>query len=90
VPQYFFNEFDGQYKVDDRGLELPTLEEARLEAVRYAGEAMRDQPELAWKGEEFRVEVTDEKELVLFTVIVVGIVAPAGGRSTNPALKRPA
>jgi hypothetical protein len=83
MARYFFNEFDGQYKVDDRGLDLPTLETARLEAVRYAGEAMRDQPELAWKGEEFRVEVTDDKQLVLFTVIVLGVEAPAGGKSLN-------
>jgi hypothetical protein len=68
---------------------LPTLEKARLEAVRYAGEAMRDQPELAWKGEEFRVEVTDEKQLVLFTVIVTGVDGPAGGQSLNPALRKP-
>jgi hypothetical protein len=89
MARYFFNEFDGQYKTDDRGLDLPTLEKARLEAVRYAGEAMRDQPELAWKGEEFRVEVTDEKQLVLFTVIVIGVDAPAGGQSINPALRKP-
>ena len=89
MARYFFNEFDGQYKIDDRGLELPTLEKARLEAVKYAGEAMRDQPELAWKGDEFRVEVTDNNRLLLFTVIVLGVEAPAGGTSLNPALKKP-
>lgn len=89
MARFFFNEFDGQYKRDDLGLELPTIEKARLEAVRYAAEAMRDQPELAWKGDEFRVEVTDEKHLVLFTVIVLGVDAPAGGRSLNSALKPP-
>ena len=87
MARYFFNEFDGAYKRDDLGLELPTIEKARLEAVRYAGEAMRDQPELAWKGDKFRVEVTDETQLVLFIVIVLGVDAPAGGRSLNPALK---
>jgi len=51
VARYFFNEFDGAYKRDDLGLDLPTIEKARLEALRYAGEAMRDQPELAWKGD---------------------------------------
>jgi len=89
VARYFFNEFDGQYKLDDKGLEMPTLEKARLEAVRYAGEAMRDQPDLAWKGDEFRVEVTDDNHVVLFTVIVIGVDAPAGGRSLNPTLKKP-
>jgi hypothetical protein len=89
MPRYFFNEFDGDYKVDDRGLDLTSMDQARLEAVRYAGEAMRDQPTLAWSGREFRVEVTDEKQLLLFTVMVVGVDAPAGGRSVNSALKKP-
>jgi hypothetical protein len=88
VARYFFNEFNGEYKLDDEGLEFDSPEKARLEAVRYAGEAMRDQPELAWNGDEFRVEVTDKNQLVLFTVIVLGVVAPAGGRSINPALKK--
>jgi hypothetical protein len=57
----FFNKFDGQYKADDRGLDLPTLENARLE----------------------------EKQLVLFTVIVIGVDASAGGQSLNPALSKP-
>jgi hypothetical protein len=48
---------------------------------------MRDHPTLVWKGEDFRVEVTDGKKLVLFTVIVVGVDAPAGGHSLNPALR---
>lgn len=85
--RYFFNEFDGSYKADDAGLELPSMDDARLEAVRYAGEVLRDHPILIWKGEDFRVEVTDENQLVLFTVLVVGIDAPAGGRSLNRALR---
>jgi hypothetical protein len=84
---YFFNEFDGDYKIDDLGIELPTREKARLEAVRYAGETMRDQPDLDWRGAEFRVEVTDAGKVLLFTVIVVGIEVPESGNSINPALK---
>lgn len=59
-----------------------------VEAVRYAGEVLRDHPTLVWTGQDFRIEVTDAKQLVLFTVIVGGVDAPAGGRSTNPALRR--
>lgn len=88
--RYFFNQIDGEYKLDDEGLEFASLQDARLEAVRYAGEVMRDHPTLIWKGEDFRVEVTDERHLVLFTVMVVGVDAPAGGKSSNPALEPPA
>jgi hypothetical protein len=87
VTRYFFNQIDGVFKPDDEGLEFATLEEARTEAVRYAGEVLRDHPTLVWQGEDFRVEVTDRTRLVLFTIIVVGMDAPAGGRSINPALR---
>lgn len=88
MARYFFNQFNGEFKPDDKGLEFATLDQARIDAVRCAGEILRDDPTLVWTGEEFRIEVTDHKQLVLFTVIVVGIDAPAGGRSINPALKR--
>ena len=87
MARYFFNQCDGEFKIDDDGLEFGSIDQARLEAVRYAGEVMRDHPTLVWKGEDFRIEVTDEKHLVLFTVIVLGVDAPAGGQSVNPALR---
>lgn len=89
MPRYFFNEMGGTYKKDDDGLEFASLADARLEAVRYLGEVLRDQPDVVWAGEDFRVEVTDANEFVMFTAMVVGIDAPAGGKSVNPALKRP-
>ena len=90
MARYFFNQYDGVSKPDDNGLEFATIDQARIEAVRYAGEVLRDHPTLVWTGDDFRIEVTDAKQLVLFTIIVVGVDAPAGGRSINPALRRPA
>jgi hypothetical protein len=89
VSRYFFNQIDGEFKPDDEGLELASLDDARFEAVRYAGEVLRDRPSVVWQGEDFRIEVTDAKRLLLFTLVVVGMDAPAGGQSTNPALRRP-
>ena len=48
-----------------------------MEAVRYAGEVMRDDPALVWNGDDFRVEVTNASQLLLFTVAVAGVDAPA-------------
>lgn len=76
--RYFFNQVDGEIKLDDDGIEFDSINEARLEAVRYAGEVLRYHPTLVWTGQDFRIEVTDEAKLVLFTVIVVGVDAPAG------------
>ena len=90
MSRFFFNQIDGEYKPDDEGIEFASLEEARTEAVRYAGEVLCDQPGLIWQGEDFRVEVTDADKLLLFTVIVVGVDAPIGGHSTNRALRHSA
>jgi hypothetical protein len=74
--RYFFNQINGEVKVDDQGVELDSLSAARIEAVRYASEVMQDHPTLIWTGQDFRIEVTNGDQLVLFTVIVLGVDAP--------------
>ena len=59
--RFYFNQVGAVYDVDTEGAELASASEARIEAVKFASEVLRDRPELAWKGDEFRVEVTDEK-----------------------------
>jgi hypothetical protein len=39
---------------------------------------MREHPTLIWTGQDFRIEVTNAEKLLLFTVVVVGVDAPAG------------
>jgi hypothetical protein len=65
------------YDPDHDGVDLSTFSDARIEAVRFAGELLREKPQLVWMGEEVRVEVTDEERLLLFTVIAAGVDAPA-------------
>jgi hypothetical protein len=73
----FFNLAGAVYDPDVEGTEMASLGDARVEAARYIGEVIRDRPNIIWAGEEVRVEVTDERQLVLFTVIVLGVDAPA-------------
>jgi len=75
--RFFFNLAGAVYDPDKDGMELPSLSDARIMAVQTAAELLRDRPELAWLGDEFRVEVTDSKQLVLCTVITFGVDAPA-------------
>jgi len=75
--RYFFNLAGAVYDPDNEGHELAKATDARVEAVRYAGEMIRDHPTMVWAGEDFRVEVTDGNQMVLFTVIVVGVIAAA-------------
>jgi len=74
--RYFFNQLNGEAKLDDEGLELGHIDDARAEAVRYAGELMRDHPTIVWTGQDFRIEVTNSDRLLLFTVIVLAVDAP--------------
>jgi hypothetical protein len=73
----FFNLAGAVYDPDVEGIEMASIGDARVEAARFAGELIRDQPHLAWAGEEMRVEVTDANQLILFTIIVLGVDAPA-------------
>lgn len=76
--RYFFNIAGADYDPDVEGHDLPSMNDARLMAAKHAGELLRDRPGLAWTGEELRVEVTDARQLVLFTVIILGVDAPGG------------
>ena len=82
MPLYHFNLADGSFDPDPEGTELANVNEARAEAVRYAGAIMRERPEVVWDGGDWRVEVTGPDRNLLFTVIVIAIDAPA--------LRRPA
>jgi hypothetical protein len=73
----FFNLAGAVYDPDVAGLEVETIAEARVLAARFAGEVIRDKPDLVWAGEEVRVEVTNASQLVLFTIVVFGVDAPA-------------
>ena len=75
--RYFFNLAGAAVAPDNKGLEIASLSEARIHAVKFASEYLRDRPELVWMGEEFRVEVTGESRRMLFTFIAVGVDAPA-------------
>ena len=83
----FFNLAGAIYDPDDKGMEVPTIGDARILAARHLAEIIRDQPDSVWKGDEVRVEVTDANQLLLFTIIAVGVDAPAG--ASHPLSFRP-
>lgn len=77
MPRYFFNLAGAFHDPDNRGFELADLDAARKMAAVHAGELLRDRPEVAWLGDELRVEVTNADKLLLFTLIVFGVDAPS-------------
>ena len=66
VPRFHFNIFDGVNSLDRQGTELTDWQAARLEAIRLAGEVLRDEAKRIAVGEDWRMEVTDGTGLVLF------------------------
>lgn len=85
MSRYFFNLAGAVHDPDNEGYELDDLGQARHEAVRYAAEYIRDRPEVVWLGDELRLEVTNGKGVLLFTLILFGVDAPAAQRPTHPA-----
>jgi hypothetical protein len=83
----FFNLAGAVYDPDQEGSEVATIDHARILAARYVAEVIRDQPDAVWAGEEVRLEVTDERQLVLFTIMVMGVDAAAV--SGQPSSFRP-
>ena len=76
MPQYHFHVATGARLDEPTGTELPDDNAAHLEAVRFAGEMLKDMPEQLWGDGQWRVEVCDARNVLLFTVIVLAIDAP--------------
>lgn len=77
MPRYFFNVVEDNHKVDVLGTEYPDAESARMEAVRFAADLLKAEPERVWKGTELRIEASDVWDTVLFTLIITGVDAEA-------------
>jgi hypothetical protein len=62
---------------DDEGLEFSSVHDAKCAAVKYAGQLLADVAEHFWDQADFDLTVTDGSGLILFSMRVVGIEAPA-------------
>ncbi|WHQ70516.1 DUF6894 family protein [Methylorubrum extorquens] len=66
MPRYHFNIYDGVTFLDKKGVELPDVMFARREAIRYAGVLLEEGARLESLGQEWRMEVADGANLILF------------------------
>jgi hypothetical protein len=75
---YFHTNHPAERSVqDDEGLEFPSVHEAKCAAVKYAGRLVADAAEQFWDNADFELTVTNSNGLILFSMRVVGIEAPA-------------
>jgi hypothetical protein len=67
MPRFYFNIYDGTEKPDGEGIELADLAHARAEAIRAAGEMIREMgDDLA--GGQWQMRVADESGRTLLTL----------------------
>lgn len=80
MSRYFFDIKDGRDFPDLQGSEWPDLAAARIEAVRFAAEVLKEMPERFWNCEEWTMTVSDQKREPLFTLkFLAEKVVPAAG-----------
>jgi hypothetical protein len=77
MPRYHFNVFDGRSPADVAGRELPTIQDARGEAIRLSGALLEADGHRIQLGEDWRMEVTDDRGLILFRLDFTVMEAPA-------------
>jgi hypothetical protein len=77
MSKYFFHLTSSYDTPDDTGAELDDLDAARCHAVKLIADVLCHSPGEYWKSEIYRVTVTDENRLILFTVEMVSIDAAA-------------
>lgn len=73
MARYFFHVADGRREIDDEGIELADDAEARLEAVRYGGNILADEPEKLLADDSLQSHVTDERGEARFAVIISAV-----------------
>ena len=76
MAMYFFHTQTRKRVTDNEGLELPDHAAARTEAIRTAGELIRDVPEGFWSTRPWSVTVTDAAGHVLYEIFLDGVSAP--------------
>jgi hypothetical protein len=75
MPHYFFNTANGSFEPDPDGIDLSDDAAARVHAIKFAGDVMHHEPDVLWDGSEFRVQVTDDEQQLLFTIEMKAIDA---------------
>ena len=76
MPRYHFNVLDGVAEYDETGTEMAGIADAKREARRYAGRMLADSALIANPDNEWRIEVTDHRGVILFSLGVTMLDAP--------------
>jgi hypothetical protein len=77
MPRYFFHADSHTRFRDTEGVELSSLDDARVEAPKTVGDLIREEPRMFWGSRPWSLTVTDGEHLILFTLEIDGQTSPA-------------
>lgn len=77
MTRYFFHVANGSSDLDHEGIELPDDQAARVEALHFMGELLRDRGPDVWDAQGMKLIVTDKSGLILFVLALSAVEAPA-------------
>lgn len=81
MPRFHFHTEDGVADTDRVGRELADIDAARAAAIQVLTDRLSGSPQTFWDTESFRVTVTDDTGLTLFTLQLSATLAPVLRRS---------
>jgi pyruvate formate-lyase activating enzyme-like uncharacterized protein len=73
MPLFFFHV---QGSVNDEGFDMPSIAQAKREAVIYAGNLLAEMADTFWNTADLNVSVSDETNLTMFAISITGLDAP--------------
>lgn len=71
MTRYHFTTANGGLCKDPEGTELASDAEAKIMAVQFAGEVLASEPKMLWRDGQFKVEVSDDKGAIRWTVMAI-------------------
>jgi hypothetical protein len=77
MTRFHFNLNDGTIHTDFVGVELDGMDHARKEAARFSADFLRLNQQNLWIDSNWRMDVTDGKGMILFSVNFSSFDAPA-------------
>ena len=86
MPRFFFHVRDGLSAPDVNGTILQSIDQARTEAVRFAGEVITQHAQNFWQRGEWALEVKSHDGLTLFVLHFGAVEAPVLSRPMEALL----
>jgi len=77
MPKYRVRIYTWDDDIETHDVELPALQAARAFMVKMASDWLAGAPDEFWQDAEIRVDLRDERDLVLFNLVILSVAAPS-------------